>query len=952
MSSIFISMIAPINGCFKWWRMSLFLKISFVLFCSLFVLPSPAPTGQPSNQPTSSPFKVSFSDYMGVDTYAGYTDTTYNSRGNLDNILYARLDLPRGMYIDASSVFYLIEKNFIRSVSTSNVNTIILGLGSLITENAAASSSSLTLGYGITGDTAGNIYYSDATTCLVRKITISSMLVSTVAGVRGDCSFGGDSGQGTSAQLNQPKGVFIMNTVLFIADFANNRVRSLDLATNIVSTLIGTGSTASSLATGVSTAVAINGPECVWGNNGLLYLEDQVLCALRFVSVATFATAVVSGTGTCAAPPVISYVPATPDIGAIEAICGAVSAMFYVFKSSFGLYRHVSTTSAQIYAGGTSTYIYAHNTPLTSIRIDRAGGCVGDTNGNIYLSDYTENRIWRITSSVAEIYAGYVGGVSFPRQQVSLGRVTSIWDNSLGDMYFAEWDRHRVSMVQKSSSFVSVVAGTGYTPYVLDNVAATLAPVSGPRTVVGDTNGHLYIAEYNSARIRRVDKITGLISTIVGGTSCTISSPTYSGAGTTVCIATPTGLVIDTSGVIYFSSDADKVIRKLVVPSNIVSLFAGTGSYTGPGVQIVNTPATVAVFEQPKSMWLDVWRNNTLYFGDYNPRLIRKVYFDQPTSTWRMVSYGGTGDSNSIYNGDVIPATQANIAQATGVCGDTSGNVFIATIEGRYRLRMIDFVTQRVFTYAGNGTGNAVGKENVFATSTELNDMRSCHVSSINGEVFVAESVPGPFSRIRRIFNAFPTGQPSKQPSSVPSRQPTCQPSRQPTRQPSRQPSARPSSKPSAQPSRQPSAQPTKQPTLQPSVQPSSQPTGQPSSQPSRQPSSQPSSQPTSQPSIQPSVQPSCHPSNQPSTQPSAQPIIMPTSQPTRQPSSQPTRQPISQPSSQPSIQPSTQPSMQPSTQPSIQPTRQPSSQPSVRPSAQPSGQPSVIPSSHPSNQP
>jgi hypothetical protein len=213
-----------------------------------------------------------------------------------------------------------------------------------------------------------------------------------------------------------------------------------------------------------------------------------------------------------------------------------------------------------------------------------------------------------------------------------------------------------------------------------------------------------------------------------------------------------------------------------------------------------------------------------------------------------------------------------------------------------------------------------------------------------------------------------PSRQPTTHPSTQPTSFPSSQPFSGPTSQPSGQPNAPPSSWPSNQPTEKPSCQPSTQPIMKPSTRPSSQPTRLPSvrpttlpsSSPSDQPSSKPSSQPASLPSAQPSTRPSARPtsllnsqaSSRPTSQPSGQPTCVPTLQTTAFPTTQPTSVPSSQPSSLPSAIPTSQPSSSPSNVPSRRSTRVPSSQPTAGPSVQPSSHPSSLPSMKPSCEP
>jgi hypothetical protein len=194
------------------------------------------------------------------------------------------------------------------------------------------------------------------------------------------------------------------------------------------------------------------------------------------------------------------------------------------------------------------------------------------------------------------------------------------------------------------------------------------------------------------------------------------------------------------------------------------------------------------------------------------------------------------------------------------------------------------------------------------------------------------------------IPSAVPSVLPSSRPSSLPSVIPSCRPTTQPSDVPTCFPSSLPSSQPTSLPSCQPSCFPTSGPTAQPSGAPTSQPLAVPSSQPSSFPSTNPSNQPSSLPTTQPSSFPSSIPSLQPFSRPTALPSNQPTVRPTVQPSNQPTTKPTVQPLSFPTSCPTVQPSSRPSKQPLSRPTGQPTSQPTRVPSAQPFSLPTSAP--------
>ena len=96
------------------------------------------------------------------------------------------------------------------TVSTGIISTIAGngGTGSYSGDNGAATSATLNYPYGVGLDTAGNVYIADTENNRIRKVTISTGIITTFAGI-GTASYSGDNGPATSATLNYPYGVAV-----------------------------------------------------------------------------------------------------------------------------------------------------------------------------------------------------------------------------------------------------------------------------------------------------------------------------------------------------------------------------------------------------------------------------------------------------------------------------------------------------------------------------------------------------------------------------------------------------------------------------------------------------------------------------------------------------------------------------------------------------------------------
>jgi len=85
-----------------------------------------------------------------------------------------------------------------------------------------------------------------------------------------------------------------------------------------------------------------------------------------------------------------------------------------------------------------------------------------------------------------------------------------------GDLYCTDRTNHRIRKITMGTGIISTVAGTGTGGYNGDGIPATAAQLSNPNEVAFDASGNLFIADWTNHRVRKVDKITGAISTIAG----------------------------------------------------------------------------------------------------------------------------------------------------------------------------------------------------------------------------------------------------------------------------------------------------------------------------------------------------------------------------------------------------------------------------------------------------
>lgn len=269
--------------------------------------------------------------------------------------------------------------------------------------------------------------------------------------------------------------------------------------------------------------------------------------------------------------------------------------------------------------------------------------------------------------------------------------------DSAGNYYVATFAGHRVFKVS-SAGTLTVFAGTGISGYAGDGVVggATSALLNGPTGIARDGAGNVYIADYTSCVIRKVDT-SGTITTIAG----TAGSCNYNGDGspaTSFHLNSPYGIGLDQSGNLFIADYGNCRVRKLVLSSNTISTYAGTGScsYSGDGGSAVS-----ATVRNPAGVAADNAGN--VYIADTLNYRIREV----TVSNGLINTVAGIGTNG--FSGDSGPATAAKIgAVYAGITVDGAGTTVTITENNNERVRQFT-LGGNIFTIAGKGTAGFCG---------------------------------------------------------------------------------------------------------------------------------------------------------------------------------------------------------------------------------------------------
>lgn len=295
-----------------------------------------------------------------------------------------------------------------------------------------------------------------------------------------------------------------------------------------------------------------------------------------------------------------------------------------------------------------------------------------DTAGNIYIADYYNNRIRKVTKSTGIIATiagngslGYYGDGG-PATNAELNLPTSITLDTLGNIYITDYANNRLRKIDVSTGIITTIAGNGTLGFSGDGGPATNAELYFPIGIAMDKSGNIFISDGN--RIRAINIITGIITTIGGN-----GTGGYSGDGgpaTNAELNFPMGLVLDSSNLLLFADYDNNRIRKINTTTGIISTIAGNGAPSFGGYSGDGGPATNAELNHPSDVKIDQWNN--IYIADCHNMRIREV---NPVTNI-IITIAGNGVAG--YYGDGGPATNAELYYPDGLAFDKAGNVYLA----------------------------------------------------------------------------------------------------------------------------------------------------------------------------------------------------------------------------------------------------------------------------------
>jgi trimeric autotransporter adhesin len=571
-------------------------------------------------------------------------------------------------------------------------------------------------------DSTGNIYFADSGTHSVRKITAATDVITTIAGT-GKAGVLGFNGEATKEQLSRPSGIALDGAGnVYIADTDNNRVRKVVAATGMITTIAGNGVSAFGGDNGPAINAQFKNPTTLSVDGaGDIYINDAGNYRIRKITASTGAITTVAGTGS----PGFSGDGGPATSANLDGGLGAVDSAGSIYIVGADRIRKVTAATGIIttVAGTGVRGFSGDGGPAINAQLDSPTGVALDSGGNLYIADAGNYR----TRKVA----------------VGTGVITSIPAADKSSLEKSGSTHDAKIVIIPVPSFITLALDSAGNIYTTDSVKnpSTGVFLSRVQKLTAATGIRETIAGLGDARS---DNILGVNSDLdnpysvvandggdlyIGGGDGIRKLTVATGVMTTILrtsspnYVSARGLAVNAAGIIYIADGFSNQISKLNVATGQLTKIAGTGAY---GYSGDNGPALTAEFRSPTDLAIDSLGN--IYVVDSNNNCVRKIT-------------AATGVITTIVN-NVIP---------TGVAVDATNNVYVTDAGNRVVLKWIA-TTGNLSVVAGGGS--LVG-DNVPAISVNLNYPSGVRIDRA-GDVYIVDPSGGSIgsdalSRILRV---------------------------------------------------------------------------------------------------------------------------------------------------------------------------------------------------------
>mgnify|MGYP001807831750 FL=1 len=326
-------------------------------------------------------------------------------------------------------------------------------------------------------------------------------------------------------------------------------------------------------------------------------------------------------------------------------------------------------------------------------------GISHDNKGNFYIADRGNNRVRKIDqrgiiTTIAGDGTHSFGGDYGPANQSSLAFPTDVIVDSLGTVYIADRNNNRVRKIDRLG-VITTLMGLSQTEFNGDNEISAETTLHLPFALALNGEDRLLVVDRNHFRVREVRLQSNQVETIAGNGTFLFRGDGGPGGGAT--LDAPSGIAVDSKGDVLFADRLHQRIRR-VGSNGIIETVIGNGKQGNEGN---GRPGIEATLHLPEVLVNDHEDNIYLTQRSGNAWIIRKF-----SAEGIITHFAGNGRQGNT--GDAGPATEASFHTISDIAADGSGNIFIADSINR-NIRKID--KQGIISTIAEASLEALGTE-------------------------------------------------------------------------------------------------------------------------------------------------------------------------------------------------------------------------------------------------
>jgi sugar lactone lactonase YvrE len=471
----------------------------------------------------------------------------------------------------------------------------------------------------------------------------------------------GDSdGTCNMARFNQPEGVAVDRAgTVYVADSANHVIRKV--SGGVVTTLAGCpGLSGSSDGTNGTARYAFPRGVAV-DSAGNVYVADTSNCTIRKVTPDGVVTTLAGSPGQ------FGSADGTNGMARFllpEGITVDDAGGLYVSDTGNNLIRKLTPDGVVTTLAGSAGPSGSADGTNGTARFWSPRGIAVDSAGNVYVADSGNQIIRKVTSAgVVTTLAGsplQVGTADGTNSAARFHTPTGVSVDTNGNLFVADYNNDTIRQIT-SDGVVSTLGGSAGHAATVDGTGSA-ARFNLPNSVAFDCACNLYVSEYNGSTIRKVSSV-GEVTTLAGSPAQFGSAD---GTNSAARFWAPFGIAVDSAGTVYVADSRNWTIRKATTSGGVITL-AGKAGVRGTG----DGTGAAAGFYSPAG--LAVGTNGVLYVADSGNNIIRQI-----TSAGVVTTIAGSAfqsGTNDGYN------SGAKFNWPNAVAVDNGTNIYVADTE-------------------------------------------------------------------------------------------------------------------------------------------------------------------------------------------------------------------------------------------------------------------------------